>query len=194
MALEVLERSMRYTPMSWEEYLELPESALVEWIDGVAVMAPPAVSGHQRATVNLVRLLERELPRLDVVAEIGIGVPRERVRIPDVSAFSTRVSDEDWLVESPPVLVAEVLSPSTRREDLIRKNEEYREAGISQYWVVDREARSIEVLSHGGTRWESVAVVDDAHPRSEVAVGEWGAVALDVREVLGDVPDGWVAT
>jgi len=185
MVRETVEPPLRYVPMSWEEWLALPESARIEWVDGVAVMAPQPVRGHQDVVDRLKATLAAALPTLVVVREIGVGEMRRRVRIPDVSVVE-RMSDEEWLAPVTPILVVEVLSPSTRREDLLRKAPEYLEAGISQFWVVDRQARTIEVLGHGGDRWETVAVVDDAHPSAEVALGEWGGVPLDVRLVLGD--------
>ena len=44
-----------------------------------------------------------------------------------------------------PDLVVEILSPSTRRRDLGRKEELYAEYGIREYWVVDPKARSVSV-------------------------------------------------
>ena len=42
-------------------------------------------------------------------------------------------------------LVAEVLSPSTSRADRFVKRLRYREAGVALYWVVDGDARSVEI-------------------------------------------------
>jgi Uma2 family endonuclease len=43
------------------------------------------------------------------------------------------------------LLVAEVLSPSTAGRDRILKRVRYREAGVPLYWVVDGDARSVEI-------------------------------------------------
>jgi hypothetical protein len=45
-----------------------------------------------------------------------------------------------------PVLVVEVTSPATRGMDLGEKAEEYRQAGVAEYWVVDGEGQ--ELTSH----------------------------------------------
>ncbi|MDW8065900.1 MAG: Uma2 family endonuclease, partial [Anaerolineae bacterium] len=48
-----------------------------------------------------------------------------------------------------PALVVEVTSPATRGMDLGEKAAEYREAGIPEYWVVDRERQ--EVVAQWGS-------------------------------------------
>ena len=58
-------------------------------------------------------------------------------------------------VEGPPDLVIEVLSPSNRTHDVLTKRELYRRGGVGEYWMVDGEERSVEVvpfLVDGGER------------------------------------------
>jgi Uma2 family endonuclease len=50
-------------------------------------------------------------------------------------------------VEGAPDLVVEVLSPSTRIYDQREKARVYAQAGILEYWIVDPEARTVEVLA-----------------------------------------------
>ncbi len=54
-------------------------------------------------------------------------------------------------VEGAPDLVVEVLSPSNRTHDLLTKRELYRRGGVREYWMVDPEDRSIEVVAFGGS-------------------------------------------
>jgi Uma2 family endonuclease len=49
-------------------------------------------------------------------------------------------------LERPPLLVIEVLSPSTRRLDLATKRMAYADAGVAGYWIVDPEVPSLTVL------------------------------------------------
>ena len=48
-------------------------------------------------------------------------------------------------VEGPPDLVVEILSPSTAARDRGIKLERYRLFGVPEYWVVDPDARTVEV-------------------------------------------------
>jgi Putative restriction endonuclease len=49
------------------------------------------------------------------------------------------------------VLAVEVLSPSTRRIDLVLKREAYAAAGVASYWIVDPEVPSVTFLRLEGS-------------------------------------------
>lgn len=48
-----------------------------------------------------------------------------------------------------PLLVVEVLSPSSARFDRFTKRVEYQRAGVPAYWIVDVENHRVEVWSPG---------------------------------------------
>ena len=51
----------------------------------------------------------------------------------------------DWKAVRDLLLVAEVLSPSTPRHDRFTKRRRYQEARVPLYWIVDGDARQVEV-------------------------------------------------
>ena len=78
-------------------------------------------------------------------ADISWG--REDVLVqPDLFVVA---SDEartfDWVQFRTLLLVVEVLSPSTKRQDRFTKRRLYQEVGVSCYWVVDTDGRAVEV-------------------------------------------------
>jgi Uma2 family endonuclease len=172
--------------MSWEEYLELPERPRTEWVDGEVLVMPPVAQPHGYVVGRLIRLLGNTFPHLEVGTDIGVWLPRNRLRGPDV-IVTERMTAETWVTE-PPILVAEVLSRSTRSEDTVRKSMEYAEGGIGQYWIVDPDLRTIEVLANHAGAWDVLAHLDDHHPSAEIAVAEHGTVPLDLSAVLGRQP------
>lgn len=59
----------------------------------------------------------------------------------------------------PPLLAAEVLSPSTAARDRGRKRRIYLNAGLEECWIVDIDAYLIERWRRGDTRPEMVDTV-----------------------------------
>lgn len=87
---------------------------------------------------------------------IGVRSPRGRrwdtCRIPDVMVLA----QAQWLdmakreaiidlIEPPPLLVVEVVSPSTRADDYRSKRAEYGLLEIPEYWIVDPLAEEVTV-------------------------------------------------
>ncbi len=172
-----------HVPMPLDDYLALREHPKAEYVDGVAIVSPPATHGHNKVQRRLANLLEGSLAaELDVVTDAGWSFGGRR-RVPDVAVFASK-SPEAVFVDDVPVLVAEVLSPSTWSEDTVRKSVEYLEAGVGQYWTVDRANRVLNVFANSGDGWDVVLRLDDARPAGEVAVEEYGEVALDLEALL----------
>jgi len=57
-------------------------------------------------------------------------------------------SDETTLLEGPPLLAVEILSPSDKQEDIDEKVEEYLAAGVALVWVVNPRFRTVTVWAH----------------------------------------------
>ncbi|MFT4288327.1 Uma2 family endonuclease [Nocardioides sp.] len=173
-------------PMSFEDYLALPEDAFrnrtVEYVDGIALVSPEAKSSHNRIARRLANLIEASCPGLFVVGPAGVWTGERRSRIPDVLA-TAEPYDDHWAT-TVPVLVAEVLSPSTRAEDTLRKTGEYAERGIGHYWIIDRDNTSFTALVNNGHGWDIVLDLDAGQPTGEVQVGDFGVVAVNLKTLL----------
>lgn len=50
----------------------------------------------------------------------------------------------DWAGYPNPILIIEVLSPSSARFDRVVKRRRVQRAGIPEYWIVDLDARMVE--------------------------------------------------
>lgn len=47
-------------------------------------------------------------------------------------------------INGPPDLVVEILSPSTAKNDMAVKKNLYQREGVTEYWIVDPDARAVE--------------------------------------------------
>lgn len=169
--------------MSYDEWLAMPEKPKSEWVDGtvVVVNVPPNLD-HSDSGFGLHSALRNALPGLKVYADVPLRLPRNRVRRPDLMVFDHRPDKEP--VEETPILVVEVLSPGTHMVDVFEKAPEYAEAGIAQFWILDPEARSLDVYELADGRWEPLLKLDDLRPVGEVTVPDRGTVALDLSAIL----------
>lgn len=119
-----------------------------ELLDGVLLVTPAPAPRHQVAVSRLNRLLGSVCPAgLEVlVAPLDVVLSDDTVLEPDVLvARFADLTERD--LPKPPLLAVEVLSPSTRRYDLLLKRSRYEAAGTPSYWVVDPDEPSV-------TAWE----------------------------------------
>lgn len=177
-----VEEPLRRVRMSWEEFLRLPERPRAEWVDGEAVInVAPVLFGHGDAVGRLFLLLGPLFPDHYLVTEVGLWLPHNRLRAPDLMMV-TEPPDDGW-VRAAPLLVVEVLSRSTRSEDTIRKSIDYARGGVGQYWVVDPELRAIDAWRLVDGEWELIVRVDDEHPSAAVELAGV-TVPLDIEQIL----------
>ncbi len=176
---------LRRIPMSFDEYLAYDpgEGFRAEWVDGIAIVSPPATRPHGSIMMKLGALFLAHLPGTDVSAAPGVRTAPTKYREPDVAVFET--AEDVVFSEQAPLIAVEVLSPSTRAEDTLRKSVEYQRAGIGQYWIVDRDNRVLTVLENRGEEWSLVVELTDKHPTGEVVVSGHGTIPLDLATLLG---------
>jgi Uma2 family endonuclease len=99
-----------------------------------------------------------------ILHEMEIRFPGERLAVPDVLGF--RVERVPELPRDNPMLLipdfcCEVLSPSTTRQDRMRKLPLYAEGGVRWIWLVDPDNRSVEVFEGQDGRLLRVAGAED---------------------------------
>ena len=134
------------------EYAALPEDLdgmRYELVEGNLVMSPRPFTAHQLCVQGLLHQLHGQLPGhlrvvIDVDVDLALVAPSEPgfVRAPDLVVASLaaveRSRDEQKLLNANDLILAvEVISPGSRRLDTIVKRDEYADAGIPHYWVVD---------------------------------------------------------
>lgn len=142
---------------TYDDYARLPDDGWrYEIIGGELHMSPAPNAEHQSIVVALVHLLrvfvrEHDLGRV-LVAPIDVMLPDLASPVqPDVLVvLKANLGIIRQRVEGVPDLVIEVLSPGTARHDRHTKYHLYAEAGVSEYWIIDPEARTADVYTRRG--------------------------------------------
>jgi Uma2 family endonuclease len=130
----------------------LPESNRPsELWDGELIMSPAPSLQHQKVVLALYRRLHKWITPRDLgelyVAPLDMVLSPHCVMQPDVVFVARdRLDLARRAIEGPADLVAEVISLGGRDRDRIRKRDLYEQHGVKEYWIVDPEPRTIEVL------------------------------------------------
>jgi Uma2 family endonuclease len=131
---------------------ELPESNLpTELWDGELIMSPAPSLFHQEIVDRFHDRLKAWVRKHGLgktgIAPLDMVLTTRRAVQPDVIFVSNkRLGIIGERVMGAADLVAEVLSPESRRRDRFDKRDLYEQHGVREYWLIDPEARTVEVL------------------------------------------------
>src|SRR5688572_20517627 len=149
-------------PWTLAELHRLPDDGnKYELVRGELFVTPPPTNEHETILALLTRILDRyvEANALGLVYRAKAVVRFEGSEVePDlmVRQGGGRLGN-NWEKAPMPILLVEVLSPSTRRRDFNQKRSFYADLDIPDYWVVDPESRVVHVFRPGN---ESLVVSD----------------------------------
>lgn len=163
-----------------------------EIVDGVLLEMSGPNWDHGTAILNLIALLlpyARAAGGILRTAPQDVFFPGADPVQPDVFVVlpeNPAVREKQGL-RGTPDLVVEVLSPSTRGHDGLTKRALYARAGVREYWMVDPEARTVEVLALDGDVLRTVLV---ARGVDAVRSGVLPEVAFPAEAVFADPEPG----
>lgn len=132
-----------------EVYELLPEGTLAELIESQIYMSPAQSFYHQDIVSEIstqIRkyLKDNKLGKL-VIAPFDVKLDETQNTVqPDIVVIlKTNPSqiDREGRYQGVPDLLIEVLSPSNREYDLIKKKDLYQKFGVQEYWVVDPDTK-----------------------------------------------------
>jgi Uma2 family endonuclease len=142
------------------ELLRSPRAALVRGEIDAALDRERLLRERNAATKNLLKLLDA------FVESRGLGtVGYEKILVsltrndyePDIAfwkADTARAFNPKQMRFPAPDLVVEVLSPSTEATDRATKFDDYAAHGVSEYWIVDPGAQTVEQYTARGGCYE----------------------------------------
>jgi len=159
-AMPAYDRDGYYT---YEDYYswELEEGERWELIDGKAYKMSAPTLNHQDVAGEIFRQLANFLKGKKCkayIAPVDVRLNYDTLDDTVVQPDVLVVCDENKLsdiraVKGAPDLAVEVLSPSNPNHDRVLKFNNYREAGVREFWIVDPIARTVAVNILSGTNY-----------------------------------------
>lgn len=139
--------------LSLDEWFALPEDAPGELVDGHLEEEEVPDYLHELLVMLLGRILGNWIsPGGGLIAgsEAKFAVGAGRGRKPDLTVYlpGSRRPPARGLIRVPPDIAIEIVSPMPRdgRRDRVEKLADYAAFGITWYWILDPQLRSLEIL------------------------------------------------
>lgn len=154
-------RKIKFT---YQDYLLTPEDKRYELIDGDLLMTPAPTWKHQTVASRLFERLNDWIRknRLGEVrfSPVDVILSDEDVVQPDLLFIAKehlkKITEKN--VQGAPDLVIEILSPGTEKRDRLIKPKLYGRHGVREYWIVDPESKTIEVMGWVGSDFKTLQV------------------------------------
>ncbi len=127
-----------------------------ELVNGELKIMPPA-SGFHALIINFIYdFFKSEIKKIQkswqvIPGTVGVRTAHNKSRIPDVMILAEEQCQEirkmtSAVLETPPLLVVEIVSPGNPDDDYRYKRSEYAVIEIPEYWIIDSELAKVSVL------------------------------------------------
>lgn len=154
-------------------------------------MVPSPLPYHQIICRNLEEQLWKfvQAQRLGEVlfAPCDVVLSEETVVQPDILFISSErvaiIHKEE--IRGAPDLIVEILSPATAQRDRTYKRTLYARSGVKEYWIVDPDAQTIEVLALGGRGYKRAGIYGREQMLESPLLTE---LKISLAEVFGKLP------
>ena len=154
--------------------------------DGELIMSPTPSFFHQEITFRFHRALHDWVTAHNLGKAIGAPIdmvlsPHRAVQ-PDVAFIAKdRLAIIQRVIMGPADLVAEIVSLQGRNRDRIEKRDLYEQHGVKEYWIIDPEAQTVEVLALVNGRYD---LVQRSHPGETAASRLLPGFEVSVTDLL----------
>jgi Uma2 family endonuclease len=153
------------------EYLQTSYRPDCDYVDGFVLERNLGTRPHGRLqTLIAGYLLERERPwQIHVVVEVRLKIRTRKYRVPDVMVLRA-ASSYPAVIEEPPLLCIEIVSPDDKLPDLVIRAGDYLTMGVPTTWIFDPETKQAFIYSDRGTIQSSEPVL--RHGQIELPIAE----------------------
>lgn len=136
-----------------------PDGRRYELLDGTLIVTPSPSWEHQWAVTAVYDTLKTTCPPHLKIFPVPLEVSQGDRTYFEPDLIVVRMDDlvEDVRFRELPVLVIEVVSPSSRSIDNVLKRYAYARIGVPHYWVFDTKEPAVEVLRLATEGYETVS-------------------------------------
>jgi len=190
-----LDFTKQYT---YADYIKWRFKERVELIKGwIYKMSPAPSSSHQKISFRISNILFNKIENkceiypapFDVRLFKNIGKSDEIVTVvqPDICIICDKTKIDKKGCLGAPDMIVEILSPSTAKKDYNEKFYLYQENLIKEYWIVNPDAKSIEVFTlDKKNKYQSVGIYSEYDGFTEVPVNIFPELKLSLKEIFED--------
>lgn len=139
--------------ITFEEFCFLiKDGEKADLIDGVIYMSSPDNTDANALFVWLLGVMDYFVEERELGQVYGSRVAFRLADLhgpePDIAFVRTKRLNrvQRDFVDGPPDLAVEIVSPDSIERDYVRKREQYRQAGVKEYWIVDEMEQRIVLL------------------------------------------------
>ncbi len=183
----------RYWPPSqgkwtYDDYARLPDNDMrYEVIEGELYMSPAPRPKHQEVIALLYGYLWEYLKDKPIgkvfFSPIDLILPDLATPVqPDLLFIPNERLDivQENFIEGVPDLIVEVLSPSNPSHDRNTKFKIYARAGVQEYWIIDPDARTVEINVLRGQAYASAGVFGPDDQTSSETLVDFSVLVSDI--------------
>lgn len=163
---------------------DLPDGQRAELIDGQIYMMAPPNRGHQELAGELYRTISNYIHSKQgeckvYIAPFAVFLSKDDKNYvePDISVICDRSKLTDQGCAGAPDWIIEIVSPGSQRMDYMIKLFKYRNAGVREYWIVDKQKDRITVYSLDKDDMKEYTFADS------VSAGIYEELEIDFRNI-----------
>jgi len=143
------------------EQMTKEEHITYELIDGLVMMSPRPAAKHQKVSMRLASAFLNQLKNTncDVIQEFDLMLEHQ-IFVPDLM-ITCGDKFEGNRYEKAPLIIIEIVSPTSMSRDYVVKRNKYEQLEIQEYWIVSPEEECIDVLCFTDSSHTNYCVKDN---------------------------------
>ncbi len=148
------------TLVSEQEYLHTSYRPDCDYIDGFLLERNLGQFDHSTLQMLVLMALQSRAENWNVLVrpELRLKVRNRKYRVPDVMVLDAD-APRTPVIEHPPLLCIEIVSPDDRMPDLVTRAADYTDVGVPLTWILDPTGKRSYIYDQDGLRESREAVL-----------------------------------